>query len=157
MGAFKSGYQFPRCLRDYLDPRHYIGALNHCYQRVVHGVSFRDIWGLDYSLGRMLLVALPNYKNGLPGVYATHVLEEDRALFEQEAYCQDPAELDRLDDQIQVAKRRWDQALDEIMRVFRKHYGDIDVSPEEIYSPEAREELRRAWRMIADNIDYLWV
>lgn len=115
------------------------------YQRARYGYSTQDLWSFDFYLARMLIRALPAFKNSTD-THALYLLEDDQALYSK-MYSTISEE------EIQAMQERWDDMIDNIIAGLQRMYkenGDIG------YEIEDYEEAKRAMHLIAEHIGHLW-
>lgn len=141
--SLKSAYRFPYCVtRTYSRPSHYYYLFKHCYQRIKRGYSFADLWSMDEYLAKILIDALPHYKN-TNHPYVSYTLPEDS-----------PGLVDyRTDEEIKVAEERWDAMIDEIITGLEQVYGEDPANP---YSEKSHEASQKAMRLFAENFGTFW-
>lgn len=125
-------------------------ARNHVkwwWQRRTRGWDDRDLWSLDYTMGRWLLPRLVVFRERLPGTPLMCWEESDGT---------DGAGAPIMD----KARERWIGVLDEMIAGFRAQAedtdGDIDFG-EFCRLEDIREaKVRRAWELLGKYAQCLW-
>jgi len=116
---FKSSYRFPYCLKDYLNPKHYVRYAKGFWQRGTRGYAYSDLWSFDHYMASILVQALPTFKNSHPDNISYFILDKDAHLL---------FDVVQESDVLQRAMDEWDAMIDNIVTILYTAYVDEDTS-----------------------------